>query len=178
VPAGKEEPEVAPEEPGVPPANEDWPIRYSWLDEEPAEPQEPAESRKPAESREPAESQESAGSGDAKPSGAGAATAAEPTLAGEPTVPVKAVVPEGAPADSGSAENADVQPSAAEPPATAPGGQPSDTGLVTVVRGVPRFHQADCVLVRFMAQGDTQQVPIAEARSAGCTPCAACQPEG
>ena len=52
-------------------------------------------------------------------------------------------------------------------------------GIISaVVRGVPRFHQEDCVLIRFMPQGDTQKMPVAEAREAGCTPCTACQPEG
>ena len=51
-------------------------------------------------------------------------------------------------------------------------------GLVTVVPGVPRYHRTDCVLIRFMPAGDVHQVPVSEARDAGCTPCAACQPEG
>jgi hypothetical protein len=28
-----------------------------------------------------------------------------------------------------------------------------------------------------MPEGDVQQLPVTEAREAGCTPCAACQPE-
>lgn len=52
-----------------------------------------------------------------------------------------------------------------------------ETGLVTVVRGVPRFHKRDCILIRFMPDEDTQQLPVAEAEEAGCTPCSACHPD-
>ena len=62
-----------------------------------------------------------------------------------------------------------------EPPAEAAG---DDPGLVSVVSGVPRFHRADCVLIRFMPEGDTRKMPVAQAREAGCTPCTACEPEG
>jgi hypothetical protein len=50
--------------------------------------------------------------------------------------------------------------------------------LVTVVPGVPRYHRPDCVLIRFMPEGDVQRLPVAEAKDVGCTPCAACQPTG
>ncbi len=49
---------------------------------------------------------------------------------------------------------------------------------MAVVRGVPRYHEADCVLIRFMPEGDVQKLTIPQAREEGCTPCAACQPEG
>jgi hypothetical protein len=52
------------------------------------------------------------------------------------------------------------------------------TGRVAVVRGVPRYHEPDCVLIRFMPEGDLQKLTIPQAREQGCTPCAACQPEG
>jgi hypothetical protein len=64
-----------------------------------------------------------------------------------------------------------------EPPSAAEAGAAPGTGLVTVVPGVPRYHRPDCVLIRFMPEGDVQQLPVTEAREAGCTPCAACQPE-
>jgi hypothetical protein len=68
---------------------------------------------------------------------------------------------------------------AAEPEGEPPAGATGDsTGLVSVVRGVPRFHREDCVLIRFMPESDTQQMPVAQAREAGCTPCTACEPEG
>ena len=49
--------------------------------------------------------------------------------------------------------------------------------MVTVVPGVPRYHEPDCILIRFMPEGDVQSKSIPEAKAAKCTPCAACQPE-
>jgi hypothetical protein len=216
VPAGEEEPGDS----SAPVADEDWPNRYSWLDEEPEEPE------------------ADAASGDGKPADpvaatpvAVAVTVSEPALAGDSTRPADVVAP--AAADSSEGANADpvvppatlrlvrdpdpatetaeatvateaietaesaeaaefpsereTEPPATEPPATesgeqspgtGPGDQSPAAGLVTVIRGVPRFHQEDCVLIRFMPEGDTQKLPAAEAREAGCTPCAACQPQG
>ena len=68
--------------------------------------------------------------------------------------------------------------SGSEPPATAEGDAAPGADLVTVVPGVPRYHRTDCVLIRFMPEGDVQKQSVAAARDAGCTPCAACQPEG
>jgi hypothetical protein len=65
--------------------------------------------------------------------------------------------------------------SGSEPAATAAAGIDQD---VTVVPGVPRFHRSDCILIRFMGEGDLQRMPVERAREAGCTPCRACQPEG
>jgi hypothetical protein len=65
-----------------------------------------------------------------------------------------------------------------EPPAAAEGDPAPGSDLVTVVPGVPRYHRTDCVLIRFMPEGDVQKQSVAAARDAGCTPCAACQPEG
>ena len=156
VPADKEEPEAA-----APGADEDWPTRYSWLDEEPDEPAAGAES------------------GGDKPAGPVAATVSEPAI---PDVVAPAATEAIETAESADATEVpgeqETEPSASEPPGTGPGDQPSAVGLVTVVRGVPRFHQEDCVLIRFMPEGDTQQLPAAEAREAGCTPCVACQPAG
>ena len=61
-----------------------------------------------------------------------------------------------------------------EPPA------PQATGakLVTVIPGVPRYHDPDCILIRFMDEADIARKSIPEAKAANCTPCAACQPEG
>ena len=47
-----------------------------------------------------------------------------------------------------------------------------------MVPGVPRFHRSDCILIRFMGEGDLQRMPVERAKEAGCTPCRACQPEG
>ena len=76
--------------------------------------------------------------------------------------------------DGGAVGEAEGDPPAAAPEDDAEAGP----GLVTVVPGVPRYHRTDCVLIRFMPAGDVHQVPVSEARDAGCTPCAACQPEG
>ena len=50
--------------------------------------------------------------------------------------------------------------------------------LVTVIPGVPRYHDPDCILIRFMDDDDIARKSIPEAKAANCTPCAACQPEG
>lgn len=64
-----------------------------------------------------------------------------------------------------------------DPEVPPPAAKPSATGQVTVVPGVPRYHDEDCILIRFMADGDVQHMTMAEAEKAGCTPCRACQPE-
>ena len=61
-----------------------------------------------------------------------------------------------------------------EPPAAATAA--NGTALVAVVRGVPRYHEPDCVLIRFMPEGDLQKLTVPQAKEDGCTPCAACQP--
>jgi hypothetical protein len=48
---------------------------------------------------------------------------------------------------------------------------------VTVVPGVPRYHDANCILIRFMGDDDLQKMTVDEATEAGCTPCRACVPE-
>jgi hypothetical protein len=48
---------------------------------------------------------------------------------------------------------------------------------VTVVPGVPRYHRTDCILIRFMGEGDLQRMTVERAQEAGCTPCRACQPD-
>jgi hypothetical protein len=48
---------------------------------------------------------------------------------------------------------------------------------VTVVPGVPRYHTAQCILIRFMGEDDLNKMTLGEARQAGCTPCRACQPD-
>ena len=182
VPAGAVPADAGPadnEEPvdGAAPADEDWPTRYSWLDDEPEEPEADAES------------------GEDKPAGPVAATVSEPALAGDATLPADVEAPAQATVATevietaktaeaaevpGERENdpAGTELLATEPAGTEPGDQSPAAGLVTVIRGVPRFHQEDCVLIRFMPEGDAQKMPAAAAREAGCTPCAACQPEG
>ena len=48
---------------------------------------------------------------------------------------------------------------------------------MTVVPGVPRYHEPHCILIRFMGEDDIQKLTIPEAEEAGCTPCAACLPD-
>jgi hypothetical protein len=48
---------------------------------------------------------------------------------------------------------------------------------VTVVPGVPRYHDARCILIRFMGDSDLDKMTLAAARDAGCTPCRACLPD-
>jgi hypothetical protein len=48
---------------------------------------------------------------------------------------------------------------------------------VTVVPGVPRYHKARCILIRFMGDSDLDKMTLAAAREAGCTPCRACLPD-
>ena len=90
------------------------------------------------------------------------------TRAEEPLVPATAAPP----ADQATATD-DQDSSGSEPAAAA---EPDQD--VTVVPGVPRFHRSDCILIRFMGEGDLQRMPVERAREAGCTPCRACQPEG
>jgi hypothetical protein len=48
---------------------------------------------------------------------------------------------------------------------------------VTVVPGVPRYHRARCILIRFMGDSDLDKMTLTAAREAGCTPCRACLPD-
>jgi hypothetical protein len=48
---------------------------------------------------------------------------------------------------------------------------------VTVVPGVPRYHNAQCLLIRFMDEGDLGKMTLRAAQKAGCTPCRACLPD-
>ena len=48
---------------------------------------------------------------------------------------------------------------------------------VTVVPGVPRYHNPHCLLIRFMGQDDLEQMTLGAARQTGCTPCRACLPD-
>ncbi len=90
----------------------------------------------------------------------------------------KAPGPDSKPA---SPEPAAAVPEPAPQPATdAPA--PASAGLdpkttVTVVPGVPRYHNASCILTRFMGEKDLQKMTLAAARRAGCTPCRACLPD-
>jgi len=80
--------------------------------------------------------------------------------------------PAPAAAAAGSADAAD----AGEVGANDAGSSGTTPKQVTVVPGVPRYHLEDCILIRFMADGDLQKMTVQQATEAGCTPCRACQP--
>ena len=159
--------------------DDDWPTRYSWRDDEPGE-----DAARP-------EADESAPAAEFSEPSVGDATAPAAALA-PPTVvtdvrglavddgdsgpkPGTAALSDSAPSDSATGEAAGAADS--ETPATAQAAGPAGR-LVTVVRGVPRYHDAECVLIRFLPEGDIQKLAIPDAKAAGCTPCAVCQPAG
>jgi hypothetical protein len=202
--------------------DDDWPTRYSWLDDEADEgPGEPDEGDAPARQAvddagaipapEAPEASAPDGSGQdlaraaagneaATEAQAGAATPAGPpasettvaeTLVSETTaseIPASETTASEIPASETTVSEttgADAAPETAEPQARAADGDPTaadaagqvpEAGPVTVLRGVPRYHEADCVLIRFLPEDDIQRLPVAQAKADGCTPCAACQP--
>ena len=173
---------------------DDWPTRYSWLDDETDESSTVGDD----EADEPvaADASSDAGTHDAGTRDAAASKpaaadpdAADPDAAADAEVAVVAdpdnateVSPASDPApeaDVSSEPGDGIEPATgSEPPAEASAGAAPETGLVTVVPGVPRYHDPDCVLVRFMTDDDIKKMSITQAKEAGCTPCGACQPEG
>jgi hypothetical protein len=92
-------------------------------------------------------------------------TVVEPSAAGSDAEPE---AKDGAPA--APAEAADSSPDGDQE-------GPSGQREVTVVPGVPRYHDANCILIRFMGDDDLQKMTLDEAAKAACTPCRACMPE-
>jgi hypothetical protein len=84
-----------------------------------------------------------------------------------PVVASAAAEPVPAPSDTAPA------PAATEPPPAAVDLQQE----VTVVPGVPRYHNAQCLLIRFMGENDLAKMTLGAARESGCTPCRACLPD-
>jgi hypothetical protein len=83
-----------------------------------------------------------------------------------------------APADAPPSDaSEDRQHAQTEQPPAAPSAEPDPQLEVTVVPGVPRYHNARCILIRFMGEDDLEKMTVAAARDAGCTPCRACLPE-
>jgi hypothetical protein len=193
--------------------DDDWPTRYSWLDDEEADEAVEADdvplesddavaaevqaSDLPAPAEHADAVQADAEHADAEQADAeeavaslAAHTALEGTdAADEPPVLSSLTDPDPAdPAETGKDEpSAEAQPSAehdepsgAEQDSGANDSGANDSGakMVTVVPGVPRYHEPDCILIRFMPENDVKQKSIPEAKAANCTPCAACQPEG
>jgi hypothetical protein len=84
----------------------------------------------------------------------------------------------GDPGEKGADDAAVSETGSEPPPAAAEVDAAPQAALVAVVPGVPRYHRTDCVLIRFMPEGDVKKQSVEVAKDAGCTPCAACQPEG
>jgi hypothetical protein len=61
------------------------------------------------------------------------------------------------------------------PAQRAPGGE--SVREVTVVPGIARYHNADCILIRFLGEEDLETMPLGRAEESGCAPCRACRPE-
>ncbi len=106
---------------------------------------------------------------------------AVPAAAAETSVDLPAVA---AGPDAGTNGDVPEAPDATAPPAAPQPSQAPDTGAtpderreVTVVPGVPRYHDAHCILIRFMGEDDLEKTTLAAARDAGCTPCRACLPD-
>jgi hypothetical protein len=195
-------------------ADDDWPTRYSWLDEEEAD--EAVKSDDVPLESDDAVAAEVEASDLPQPTSVGASTSAPAKAAPAKAAPVKADAEEVAaeradaekaeaaetaaspvvrPAFEGTdaADDAPVLPSAEDEPPAKPDSAKdtatadtattdtatTDTGakMVTVVPGVPRYHEPDCILIRFMPEADVQTKSIPEAKAAKCTPCVACQPE-
>ena len=174
--------------------DDDWPTRYSWLEDaetdkaddrdgKPSDADKPATTTATPVASEPAEPGEVAdasaadlagGTGESVAGGTGESVASG---TGGSAVSDAARDPEGKPGTDGAPGTHDEpgtddtgdEPSAAE--------MPGGARLVTVVPGVPRYHNANCILIRFMAETDVKSLTIPEARNLKCTPCAACQPE-
>jgi hypothetical protein len=174
--------------------DDDWPTRYSWLEDD--DPDEAAEAGQPADTVETGVVADVAEPVPAK------ATAAESAAAESAAAEADSPDAESPDADVDDVATADDVETAADPadetpePAE-PGGtlavdaaredgdadepsaaQRSDSELVTVIPGVPRYHDPDCILIRFMDEDDVARKSIPEAKAANCTPCAACLPEG
>ena len=58
----------------------------------------------------------------------------------------------------------------------ADGGTPLDDE-VTIVPGVARYHRRGCILIRFLSDGDLENMTRREAEATGLVPCKACQPD-
>jgi hypothetical protein len=79
-------------------------------------------------------------------------------------------------ADTAEADSADGSGSGAAPE-EATLEAPDPTREVTVVPGVPRYHDAGCILIRFMGENDLEKKTLGAAAEGGCTPCRACLPD-
>jgi len=129
----------------------------------------PAQEQPPASARD--EAKPAAAASEPEPDSV-ADPAAEPEVTLVPgTTPADVSVP--AAAESKQAEQAEQDQKLRE---AGPVG-PDPSMEVTVVPGVPRYHNARCILIRFMGDSDLDKMTLAAARDVGCTPCRACLPD-
>jgi hypothetical protein len=180
--------------------DDDWPTRYSWLEDD--ETDEAAEAGTPADVAEATVAgDDAAEAADVAESVPAEATATEPAAAEADSPDPDSsdadaedhAATADAPATADDVETtADPAGETADPDETPavdaahededdheqPAPQESGAKLVTVIPGVPRYHDPDCILIRFMDEDDVARKSIPEAEAANCTPCAACQPEG
>ena len=177
--------------------DDDWPTRYSWLeDDETDEAAETADGAAAADggaADTPTEAVHAADVADAAAPVPAEATQAAPVVAeaarpdlNSPDAAAEAHDAEtvAGPADPtdetdhpGATRAVDAAPGDADRDAGADAPPRADSRLVTVIPGVPRYHDPDCILIRFMDEEDVVRKSVPEARAANCTPCAACQPE-
>jgi hypothetical protein len=104
-------------------------------------------------------------------------TTAESVAAAPNTAEPDTAAPDEAPSDSSEPEP-EPEPESEAPAAPEP--LSADVDLqreVTVVPGVPRYHDPQCLLIRFMGEGDLEKMTLGAARDSGCTPCRACLPD-
>jgi len=143
---------------------------------EPVDDLEPVAEVEPAEDSEPAAATASADS--AEPSADTAAPAADDTASPDdaPSSDAIAAAAEASPADEPEPpDDATMVTKAAAPALDL---EAHEAALeVTVVPGVPRYHKASCILIRFMGDSDLDKMTMAAATEAGCTPCRACLPD-
>jgi hypothetical protein len=171
--------------------DDDWPTRYSWLEDD-----ETNEATGTADATDVTDAAETVAAHTVSPDTVPAKTVTEQAKTAEPT-PTDADSPDAASPDphpvtaDDAIVTADSSAELAETPAVAaahedededtdepPAPQATGAKLVTVIPGVPRYHDPDCILIRFMDEDDIARKSIPEAKAANCTPCAACQPEG
>jgi hypothetical protein len=126
----------------------------------------PPGGRPPAEEQPPADA-----TGTAKPAEPEPDSGIDPELTLITGIAPAASAPLAAQSKQDEQAEHDEKPEAAEPAG------PDPSMEVTVVPGVPRYHNARCILIRFMGDSDLDKMTLAAARDAGCTPCRACLPD-
>jgi hypothetical protein len=156
---------------------------WEWRDDSIPAPSPPAPAAPPPGGRPPAEEQPPAdATAKAKPAAPVPAPEPEPDSGVDPELTLVAGIAPAA-SDSLAAQSQaaqsqqDEQAEHDEKPGEPEPAGPDPNMEVTVVPGVPRYHNARCILIRFMGDSDLDKMPLAAARDAGCTPCRACLPD-